>query len=77
VGEDVSELSFPEGNRSVHGSAIEANSRELAAGERSFEIDPFLILQGLHVNLHDVVCTRQKTGLAGAQSVGKEWDREP
>jgi len=47
-----------------------------AAGGRSFQIGAGLVLEGLHESLQDVVRSHQKTGLAQAQAVGEERDRE-
>src|SRR6202171_6616692 len=77
VGEDVSEVSFPEGNRHLDGCPIEADGRELPAGDRSIEINTVLVLQGLAVDLQDVLARREKTVLAQAQAVGKVWDGAP
>src|SRR5712692_6530943 len=76
AGEDVGELAFPEGNRPVHGRSIEADGRELAAGDRSLEIGAGLVLQGVHVGVQDLIRSHEKTGLAEAQAVGEEWDSQ-
>src|ERR1700686_5586171 len=74
--EGVGEFSFPEGNRLVHARSIEADSSEPAAVGRSLEIDIVLVLQGIHVDLQNLVCGDQKTGLIGAQAVDQEGNRQ-
>jgi len=76
AGDDIGELVFPEGNRPIRGRSIEFDGLELAAGDRSLEIGPGPVLQGLHVDLQDLIRSREKTGLAEAQAVGEEGDSQ-